>query len=698
MILRKGTGLRTGTRSKAVILLGWLAAVPVPGRESVPIIFYTLDEIRDGNVRDEASGTADAFSGNFRLIPGVAGRAVKFDGFTTVIRKKAAEAPALSEAFTVEAWIALGAYPWNWCGVVSQQSDQKAGYALEVGPLGELGLKLFAGGEWRECLSREKIPLRNWTHIAGTYDRARGLAIYLDGRPAGELRPAGDFQPAAGADLIVGSNHEKRKAAFIHREFGTLPAWYSLDAALDNVAVFDRALPAVRFAEVAAGQRPSAAPVIPPRVLPAGPASPGPFGAVYTKLDYYWEWDDLFRVAERPDVVVRFDGSPVRVVFWRGTRYSPAWVTENNLWMADQSVEAWNNVEGCFEHMQDPKCLYSHVRVIENTPARAVVHWRYAPVSAYNHLWNVDERTGWALWIDEVYYFYPDRTGIRRVTWQKNSLGSPSQFQESIPLASPGQLQGDVVNVDYVTVANLQGEKVVFSYVKDPPKETTKPVPAEPSIQMHNLKAANKPFIIFEPGSRMRYLRDMNIDNLSKPGSCNHWPEGQIPCDGRTGRTADRATSFLGFPITYPVRHAGERREWVNFLYGMTAEPFDGILPLARSWSRPPDLKVVSGGMKSEGYDRAQRAYVLRNPAGARPGPFELAFAASAESPIHNLCLVLKDWNADAAAVALDERPLAPGDGLRIGALPTLDGTDLVVWIETKSVRPIRIAVTPAGS
>jgi hypothetical protein len=678
----------------AVIALMVFMRTPADPSDLVPKALWTLDEVKDGTVADGASGKADAFSGNYRLIRGVAGRAVKFDGYSTVIRRKAAEAPALSEAFTVEAWVALGAYPWNWCGVVTQQNEQKAGYALEIGPLGEFGLKVFAGGELRECVSVAKIPLQTWTHIAGTFDKAKGVVIYLDGKVAGELRFTGDFKPAVETDLIVGSNQAKRKAAFIHREFGTLPAWYSLDAALDNVAVYDRALPAERFANLYADQKPVESPDIPARLLPPGPSGPSRFGAYYTKLNYYWEWDDLFRVAEQPDVVVRFDGSPVRVVFWRGTRYSPAWVTENNLWMADQSVETWNDIEGCFEHMQDPKCLYSHVRVLENTPARVVVHWRYAPVSAYNHLWNVDERTGWALWVDEYYYFYPDQTGIRRVTWQKNSLGRPSQFQESILLAHPGQLQGDVINPDYVTVANLKGENVVFSYIKNPPKETTKPVPANPTIQMHNLKASNKPFIIFEPGNRMEYLRDMNIDNLSKPGSCNHWPEGQIPCDGRTGRTTDRATSFLGFPISNPVRHADGTREWINSLYGMTDRPFDEILPLARSWSQAPELRVVSGGLKSKGFDRAQRAYVLENLDAVKPGKAEFEFAADTDSPVHNLCLFIKGWNSEEAVVSLDGKTLTKKDGLRLGVLPTLTGTDLVVWIEKKSSRPVRVVLT----
>ena len=100
-----------------------------------------------------------------------------------------------------------------------------------------IALRAFAGGQWRECVSEAKIPLRTWTHIAGTFDKAKGFALFLDGKPAGELKFAGDFKPAAEADLLIGSNPAPRKAAFIHREYGTLPAWYSLDAALDEAAV-----------------------------------------------------------------------------------------------------------------------------------------------------------------------------------------------------------------------------------------------------------------------------------------------------------------------------------------------------------------------------------------------------------------------------------------------------------------------------
>ena len=68
-------------------------------------------------------------------------------------------------------------------------------------------------------------------------------------------------------------------------------------------------------------------------------------------------WDNLWPVDQDPDIVVCFEKSPVKLVFWRGIRYGPCWVSENEIWMADQSLETWgngaNDIEGCFEHMQD---------------------------------------------------------------------------------------------------------------------------------------------------------------------------------------------------------------------------------------------------------------------------------------------------------------------------------------------------------
>ncbi|UCE40085.1 MAG: LamG domain-containing protein [Candidatus Aminicenantes bacterium] len=660
--------------------------------ETKPVAWWAFEGKTVDSVQEKVKNLDDPISGNFRIVSGVSGEAIKFDGYTTIVTRKAGEAPVLSGAFTIEAWVAIAAYPWSWCPVISHAGNS-AGYALEIGPGGELAMKVFSGSAWRTCISDNIIPLSTWAHVAGVFDPAKGLAVFIDGQEQARLEFQGRMNLPRRAELIIGSVPGPEKPAYIHREHGTIPDWYSLDAILDEIKIHGKALGAENFTKSIAGQKLPVQPDIAPRVLPSGPAGPGRFGAYYTHLEYYWEWDDLWRIGDHPDVVVQFDNSPVRVVFWRGTRYSPAWVTENNLWMADQSVEAWNDDEGCFEHMQDRHCRYSHVRIIENTPARVVVQWRYAPVSAFDNLRNVDPRTSWGCWVDEYYYIYPDQTGIRNYNWEKGSLGRPRQFQESIPLTGPGQVQGDVVNEEYVTIANLKGQKQTFSYIQNPPRKTDKPIPENPMIQMHNLKSENKPFIIFEPGGRMHYLKDMNIDSLSRPGSCSHWPVGQMRCDGRTQWTTDRAASFLGFPITDPVIHTDDDRLWISSLYGMNDKSFDFLIPLAKSWVQAPKLEVISGNIRSDGYDFSQRAYRL-NYEGPDEPFIELMMDASPDSPMMNGCFILKNWGEEEVVVAVDGRALKKGFGYRIGYIRTLEGCNLVVWIEKESVIPVKIKIS----
>jgi hypothetical protein len=360
--------------------------------------------------------------------------------------------------------------------------------------------------------------------------------------------------------------------------------------------------------------------------------------------------------------------------------------------MADQSVEGYDK-DYTYEHMNDKQNRYSHVRVIETSDARAVVHWRYALVNVKNELWNVQERLGNGAWVDEYYYFYPDATGVRKITWSRDTLGSPIQYQESIPLTQPGQLQGDVVNPDYVTVGTLAGETQVFSYVEDP-KPDSKPVPADLVIQRHNLKSRYKPFIVFEPGNHMEYLRDMNLANLSRPGSGNHWPVAQILSDGRTSLAADRASHFLGFPISEPPLHRGpDGRDYRCSLYGMTDRPFSDLVELARSWARAPELRVASEGFTSLGYDRSERAYRLARTA-ETARDLELMLAASPTSPARNLAVVVENWGEADAALSLDGAPVPRGPAFRFGLRRSLERTDLVVWIEVRREGAVRIRLS----
>jgi hypothetical protein len=55
---------------------------------------------------------------------------------------------------------------------------------------------------------------------------------------------------------------------------------------------------------------------------------------------------------------------------------------------------------GCCEPMSDKKIVFGHVQILEQSPARVVLKWRY-PLSNVGYLvWGEDPNTGWGEWCD----------------------------------------------------------------------------------------------------------------------------------------------------------------------------------------------------------------------------------------------------------------------------------------------------------
>ncbi len=623
----------------------------------------------------------EQIEGGYKLVPGIKGQAIKLDGFTTCLQPDPSVLSDLSDSYTITAWIAMAAYPWNWCPVITQMTAESGGFSFDIGPRGELRLTMHCGRNWQVVLSDATVKLRQWTHIAARYESGVGLTLYIDGKPVAELKTTGKPIFAPKTDPRIGMNYDAVFPSNRIGENGITPYWFSLDGIIDELKVFNKALPdetlLTAFTVVDQGGLPE--PAIHARHLPRAQET-GQFQAYYTHLTYYPEWDEQWPVGPDPDIVVTFENSPVQLIFWRGTRYSPAWVTDNNQWMCDQSVETWNGEEGCKEHMQDRHCKYSHVRLIENTPARKVIHWRYAPVSAYDTHWVVNEKTGWEVWIDEYYYIYPDATGIRKVSWKTDYFGRPRQFQETLPLTGPGQTRRDIMEVDYLTIANQAGDQMQLVYCDNPRKEKDLDIIDGPNIQQHNFKSEYDPFIIFEPGNRMHYIMDRDIGNLDHPGSCNHWPVGQAYCDGRVSQANDRPAHFLGFPISDPIIHDLEngRSYWAG-LYGMKKSDMKNLIELARSWNNPPELDTKTDGLVSEGYKRDEKCFVIIHPVGKKEILFQ--WEATSEKPLVNPSIRIHDWPSESLQLYVNGQLLQEGVEYWSGYTQHLEGNDLVITI-----------------
>lgn len=653
---------------------------------------WNFENIKNRNLYEVSTNITDTIEGNYQESAGVEGKGLRLDGFTTRVIREGSAMKKPGNEFTIEAWVALGEYPWNWCPLITTESGEVTGYRLMIGPMGQVSLQTAIGEQWISCTSaNETLPLRKWMHVAGVYHAGKEMLVYVNGLLVASLPISGSMTYPSKTTCIIGMVAVPGEPSNIHRTWGTLPEYYGLEGIIDEMKMYDQAMTGSQINGLFLKYNVSS-PDIAIRKLPKIDKHPGRFGAYYTKLKYYPGWDNLWPVDQDPDIVVCFDKSPVKVVFWRGIRYGASWVAENENWMTDQSVEAWEDEgadrEGCFEHMQDRHCRFSHVRIIENSDARVVVHWRYAPVSAYDNTWKVDPKTGWECWIDEYYYIYPDATAIRKVSWKNGSLGYPRQFQESLPLLHPGQMKGDLLNIDYVHVADYENNVRPVSFVEHP-KEQPTDWAKNYTIQQYNFKSANKPFICFEPGNEMSVRYNL-LSDYNKHTGCNHFPVGQARCDGRTSKMSDRPSHTDSYPISDPVIHQNDEREFWNGLYGMTTMNMAELVSFGRSWAYAPELMLTGTGFISKGYDKSQRCYQVEN-TGPKTGKAEFTIQGSKNAPIINPAIFIKNWDSKNARVLVNGKE---NKNCRVGINPELEGYDLVLYISIKEDKPVKITVT----
>jgi hypothetical protein len=662
-----------------------------------PILAWHFDETT-GDVAAEKMHHADGkLSGIYAHVSGLAGGALRLDGESSGVLVKGATVPALGSAFTVEAWIAIDAYPWNWAPIIDQRNQEKAGFFFGIDSFGHLGLQAGIGGSWQLLTAGKQLPLKKWVHVAAVFSEATGMALYVNGKPVESKKTTGSLQPAIGEDLLIGRvRYAMLPAQWIHPKY---EVWYGFDGILDEVNLFDHALTADQIAGEFGRIHAPEADALPYPKLPSGPPGPGPFGATYATLKYDELWDAARRVGRDSDVVVRFDDSAVRFVSWQGTNYIPAWVTEDGRWYTDEFVETSGGAPGCpagedCEPMSDKQNRYAHVRILENTPARAVIHVRYGQCEVESYICShPDPMTGWTDSADEYYTVYPDEVAARKsVAWSSN-LKDPPEFQETIIINPPGSRPEDNIQTDALTFVNMKGETETYSWL-DPPKTIAEPAGA--NIQLVNLISNWKPFQIVLPDHPL-----ISVYGGEKTYSLfewwNHWPVAQVKSSGISAVAPDRPShSSLSHIEGQPYERTADSMTKI-MLVGLTNRPAAELAVLARSWATPPAMTVKGSGYKGGGYDPSQRAFVVKRTVDD-PGSVSLTFRAKADSPLVNPAIVVEGWGEAAPALTLNGKPVAWGKDARYGLVGTLERSTLVVWLRLQSESETSIVLRPAGA
>jgi hypothetical protein len=678
----------------SVLFLAFLSQIAAAQGRGL-VAWWKFDQGSGDIALDSISHHQDRIVGRFNWVRGVSGTALKFDGFTTFIERERQTVPRLSRDFSIEAWVAIQSYPWNWVAIVDQEKNHHSGYYFGIDSEGRLGLQLEVWGSWEECLSQIRIPRMRWVHVAGTYDEASGIRLYVNGRLVGRLSVRGAMTPARGIGLRIGRNFKNLAPSALVRSYVSFPARYSLDGILDDLKFYDRTLSAEELHETFIAERPNDAPPLSPRRWPIIPHVLDRFGAVYCKLQLYPEWDALWRNGPDTDVVVRFRGLPFHYVFWRGTNFEENLVTGNRIWIGDQSFESHTKF-GSAEHMSDKKCLHQYISILESDDARVVLHWRYGLVDVEGNFADVDPLTDWGDWADEYFYIYPDGVSVRYGT--VHGTANHYSFTEPTLLLPPGKKAEDYISLDAVTVANMERESHTYSWANGLPPFPF-PQPAEANIALLNIKAAYKPFYVYVPGTVLGpYGWPPELRRLySYFPTWNHWPVNQAPSDGRFALFPDRYSSAA-------IMSPDPNKTWINrpgprkstyFLFGLTKLGVQQLALLAKSWLDPPALRVIGPKFTSEGYVTAQRAYLLKRENASSRSRLNFELEASAHSPIFEPAFVIKNWGAGRATVKINGHGVTAGRDFECGYWRRLNGTDLILWLRQETTSPETISVNP---
>ena len=365
--------------------------------------------------------------------------------------------------------------------------------------------------------------------------------------------------------------------------------------------------------------------------------------------------------------------------------------------------------------MSDKQTRFSHVRIIENTDARVVIHWRYALANTHYEIAYEDPLTGWGDWADEYDIIYPDGLGIRKQKVWSSQIDRPHEFQESIILDPPGTRPEDNLEPGAFTVVNMEGETYTYSWADGPPviERSTRLEHLKklsfPNIQRVNTKSKAKPFLIvsdgaFEAGRRVNAKVDGPMHspytNLILPETSiftwwNHWPVAQVPSDGRWAFDPDRVSHTSVSNWTWEVYEATEESQVKIAMQGLTEKEANELVPLAKSWLRAPSLDLKGSGYTSKGYDQAQRAYQVICKNRNEPKQLQFKLAASKDHPVINPAFVITDWGKSDCTLKINKKAVNRGKEFRFGHRHNPESTDLIVWIKTESTKPITVTFAP---
>ncbi|MEE9463466.1 MAG: LamG domain-containing protein, partial [Bacteroidales bacterium] len=238
-------------------------------------------EVPKQSTREKVKGDLYEITGLGKYVPGVKGNAFKFDGFSSYIEgvpdfKIEDEEIVFPDQITVESWVALGAYPWNWAPILTIGKYKVTGFYFGVDSRGRLGFHMSdATSVWHECNSKINtetglgMDLGRWHHVVATYSPEEGIKIYLDGKLENSYNDFtfdygitySDFEKG----FRLGMNRVPLPPTDPIRDWATYPSSYTLDGIIDETKIYSKILSAEEIEQIYVSSIPENEPEFAPR-------------------------------------------------------------------------------------------------------------------------------------------------------------------------------------------------------------------------------------------------------------------------------------------------------------------------------------------------------------------------------------------------------------------------------------------------
>jgi sucrose-6-phosphate hydrolase SacC (GH32 family) len=204
-------------------------------------------------ITEEISNTQFPLQNIFNFperIQAVQGNALRLDGYSTWAENDFALAGTTNQ-LTIEAWYATEAFPPSTDGdrkaiedgALISQITNGAGFALEIGPYGNVSLDFYTDGQKYEVSTPKSIEKYVWNHIVATIDLAAQQAkIYVNGS-LWKTASLGSHSSITFANVPMYIGRHNATALFAGFNLTTL------NGAIDDLKVYNHALTAEEVRE-----------------------------------------------------------------------------------------------------------------------------------------------------------------------------------------------------------------------------------------------------------------------------------------------------------------------------------------------------------------------------------------------------------------------------------------------------------------